>query len=58
MAPPKRNTQGIQVRLHQATLSALDEMAAKDPAAPSRQELIRRILREHLATHGFDVSEH
>lgn len=57
MAPPKRDTEAVLVRLHRKTLNALDQMIDEDEDLPSRQELIRRILTDWFAQKGVDVRE-
>jgi hypothetical protein len=57
MAPPKRDTEAVLVRLHRKTLNALDEFSKDDPENPSRQELIRRIIVEWFNQKGMDVRE-
>lgn len=47
MAPPKRDTQGVLVRLSSTVLRAIDEDCAKAEDKPSRPEMIRRILAAH-----------
>lgn len=57
MAPPKRDTSPVMLRLHRRTLEAVDDLRRQDGDAPSRPEVIRRILKEHLKERGYDVSE-
>ncbi|WP_281981755.1 hypothetical protein [Thalassorhabdomicrobium marinisediminis] len=57
MAPPKRDTTGVLVRLHANTLNGLDDMIAKAGKDWSRPEMIRRILKERLTEEGYDVRE-
>lgn len=57
MAPPKRDTEPVLLRLHRNMLSALDEFSLDDADKPSRQELIRRIITEWFEQKGIDVSE-
>ena len=44
MAPPKKNTEALTVRLHQDLLSEIDNARRQDADIPTRPELIRRIL--------------
>lgn len=57
MAPPKRDTTGVMLRLHAATLQAIDDLIEKSDDAPSRPEMIRRLLKESLREQGYDVRE-
>lgn len=57
MAPPKRDTTGILVRLHANTLSAIDDLISQGEADISRPEMIRRLLKETLKSKGYDVRE-
>lgn len=57
MAPPKRDTEGVLIRLHRNTLNALDQMIEADPNHPSRQELVRHILIDWFAQKGIDARE-
>ncbi len=57
MAPPKRDTTGVLVRLHANTLSALDDLIDREEIDLSRPEMIRRLLKASLADKGYDVRE-
>jgi hypothetical protein len=57
MAPPKRDTESVLIRLHRNSLNALDEFSRDDPDHPSRQDLIRRIITEWFDQKGVDVRE-
>lgn len=57
VAPPKRDTTGVLVRLHANTLSALDDLIEKGGDGTSRPEMIRRLLKENLRQQGYDVRE-
>lgn len=57
MAPPKRDTIGVLVRLHANTLAAIDDLIDKDGGDASRPEMIRRLLKESLKGQGYDVRE-
>ena len=57
MAPPKRNTHQVMLRVHQTVLDALDDLIAGAEDAPSRPEMIRRILTRHLRGQGYDVRD-
>ncbi|CTQ51320.1 hypothetical protein [Jannaschia donghaensis] len=57
MAPPKRDTHPVMLKLHRRIIDAVDDLRRKDDQAPSRPEVIRQILRSHLKDKGYDVSE-
>lgn len=57
MAPPKRDTTGVLVRLHANTLSAIDDLISQSEAEISRPEMIRRLLKVTLKAKGYDVRE-
>ena len=57
MAPPKRDTESVLIRLHRNTLTALDDFSREDAEHPSRQDLIRRIIVEWFDQRGRDVRE-
>ncbi|AGI68278.1 hypothetical protein OAN307_c44710 [Octadecabacter antarcticus 307] len=57
MAPPKRDTTGILVRLHANTIVGLDDMIAKAGEDWSRPEMIRRILKGRLTAEGYEIGE-
>lgn len=57
MAPPKRDTTGVLVRLHANTLAAIDDLIANDPDDVSRPEMIRRLVKQNLKYQGYDVRE-
>ncbi|MCK0166973.1 hypothetical protein MWU52_05355 [Jannaschia sp. S6380] len=57
MAPPKRDTKAIMVRLHAATLEAIDDLIDKADDQPSRPEMVRRVLKQSLRDQGYDVRE-
>jgi len=48
MAPPKRDTHGVLVRLTASMIRAIDELSAKAGDDPSRPEMIRRLLAKQL----------
>ncbi len=48
MAPPKRDTHGVLVRLPASMIRAIDDLCSKAEDDPSRPEMIRRILAKHL----------
>ena len=57
MAPPKRDTHAVMLKLHRRIIDAVDDLRRQDDQAPSRPEVIRQILRSHLKDKGYDVSE-
>ena len=57
MAPPKRNTHQVMLRVHQTVLDALDDLIAGAGDEPSRPEMIRRILTRHLRGQGYDIQD-
>ena len=57
MAPPKRDTTGVLVRLHAKTLEAVDDLILKEADDPSRPEMIRRLLKETLKEKGYEIGE-
>ena len=57
MAPPKRDTEPVLLRLHRKTLDAIQEVIDHDPDLASRQEVIRRALEEWFAARGVDIRE-
>lgn len=57
MAPPKRDTTGVLVRLHAKTLEAVDDLITKEQDDPSRPEMIRRLLKSSLKEQGYEVGE-
>ena len=44
MAPPKKNTEAINLRLSRAMIEAIDERRRREPDLPTRPEMIRRLL--------------
>lgn len=57
MAPPKRDTEGVLVRLHRNYLNAIDDLIAKSGEATSRPEMIRQLLKASLKEKGYDLRE-
>ena len=57
MAPPRRDTHGVLVRLHKLTLDAIDAEIEADPKHPSRPEVIRRIVKAYYTDKGYDLRE-
>jgi hypothetical protein len=48
MAPPKKDTQGIMLHLPNEMIRQLEVLSLKEKEPPSLQDMIRRILAEHL----------
>lgn len=48
MAPPKRDTHGIMLRLPNEMIRQLEALSLKEEDTPSLQDMIRRILTEYL----------
>lgn len=48
MAPPRKNTHGIMLRLPNEMIRQLEAQSLKEEDTPSLQDMIRRILAEHL----------
>lgn len=57
MAPPKRDTQQILIRVHTSLVEALDDLIEGADDTPSRPEMIRRILTRHLRGQGYDIRD-
>lgn len=45
MAPPKKNTEAINLRLPQDMIEAIDDRRRSEPDLPTRPEMIRRLLQ-------------
>ena len=48
MAPPKKDTEALTVRLSQDVIAALDDRRRIEPDLPTRPEMIRRALVQWL----------
>lgn len=48
MAPPKKDTDSIMLRLPNEMIRQLEALSLKEEEPPSLQDMIRRILAEHL----------
>lgn len=57
MAPPKRDTEPVLLRLHRRTLDAIQEVIDQDPELTSRQEVIRRALEDWFTARGVKIRE-
>ncbi|MCX7567740.1 ribbon-helix-helix protein, CopG family [Sulfitobacter sp. F26169L] len=49
MAPPKKDTEALTLRLSRDMIEALDDRRRSEPDLPTRPEMIRRLLTECLA---------
>lgn len=50
MAPPKKDTEALTVRLPRNMIEAIDDRRRAEPDLPTRPEMIRRALYEWLMT--------
>jgi hypothetical protein len=48
MAPPKKDTTGVMLRISADMLKAIDDIRRQEDDIPTRPEMIRRILAQHL----------
>lgn len=48
MAPPKKNTEAINLRLPRDLIEAIDDRRRVEPDLPTRPEMIRRALMQWL----------
>mgnify|MGYP003677026969 CR=1 len=48
MAPPKKDTEALTLRLSREMIKALDERRRLEDDLPTRPEMIRRLLAESL----------
>ena len=48
MAPPKKDTIGIMLRLPAEMLKAIDDIRRHEEDIPTRPEMVRRIIAQHL----------
>ena len=49
MAPPKKNTEALTLRLPRDMIEAIDDRRRQEPDLPTRPEMIRRLLQIVLA---------
>ncbi|MHA3980689.1 ribbon-helix-helix protein, CopG family [Halovulum sp. GXIMD14794] len=54
MAPPKKNTQALTVRVSQQMLAALDDRRREEQDLPTRPEMVRRLLADVLGVREDD----
>lgn len=50
MAPPKKDTEALTLRLSRSMIDAIDERRRHEADIPTRPEMIRRVLEEWLKT--------
>ncbi len=48
MAPPKKDTEALTLRLSREMIDAIDDRRRVEPDLPTRPEMIRRLLAEAL----------
>ncbi len=48
MAPPKKDTVALTLRISERTLDKIDNLRRQEKDIPSRPEMIRRLLEERL----------
>ncbi|WP_439150552.1 ribbon-helix-helix domain-containing protein [Sulfitobacter sp.] len=51
MAPPKKDTEALTLRLGKEMIEALDALRRDQPDIPTRPEMIRRILHAWIDEH-------
>lgn len=47
---PKKDTEQISLRLEISTISKIDDLRKMEQDLPSRPEMIRRIIDQHIAS--------
>ncbi|BAQ70441.1 hypothetical protein NHU_03301 [Rhodovulum sulfidophilum] len=52
MAPPKKDTEALTVRLSRELIDAIDDRRRVEPDLPTRPEMIRRALLQWLELTG------
>ncbi|MFY0624092.1 MAG: hypothetical protein JXQ89_20600 [Pelagimonas sp.] len=50
MAPPKKDTEAITLRLHKDMIALIDDARRKEEDIPTRPEMIRRVLEVWAAS--------
>ncbi|MDX1822005.1 MAG: ribbon-helix-helix protein, CopG family [Paracoccaceae bacterium] len=48
MAPPKKDTTGIMLRLPAEMLKAIDDIRRQEEDIPTRPEMVRRIIAQYM----------
>lgn len=51
MAPPKKDTEALTLRLGREMIEAIDSLRRDQPDIPTRPEMIRRILQAWIEEH-------
>jgi metal-responsive CopG/Arc/MetJ family transcriptional regulator len=52
MAPPKKDTEALTVRLPREVIAQIDDVRRLEEDIPTRPEMIRRILQDWLENKG------
>ena len=52
MAPPRKDTEAVNLRLSREIIEAIDDQRRQEKDLPTRPEMIRRALLEWLRTRG------
>lgn len=52
MAPPKKDTEAISLRLDRKVIAAIDAQRRRELDIPTRPEMIRRMINQWLEAHG------
>lgn len=50
---PSVDTEAVRARFPRLDLDGIDAFAASEPDRPTRQEAVRRIVRDWLVGHGY-----
>lgn len=51
MAPPKKDTEALTLRLGREMIEAIDALRRDQPDIPTRPEMVRRILQAWIEKH-------
>ena len=52
MGRPKKDTEQLSLRLEKVVIEQLDDLRKTEKDLPSRPEMIRRIIEQHLKSSG------
>jgi metal-responsive CopG/Arc/MetJ family transcriptional regulator len=55
MAPPKKDTTDILLRLPAEMLKAIDDIRRQEEDIPTRPEMVRRIIAQYLKDRGGEA---
>jgi metal-responsive CopG/Arc/MetJ family transcriptional regulator len=55
MAPPKKDTEALTLRLGRELIEAIDALRRDQPDIPTRPEMVRRILQAWIEQHPSKV---